>query len=127
MINSMGTNNIDPNKMKWLERHGFKLLTDDVIEELLRTEERAKPYTAQDLKEMFQLYRRYGSLIMPYSIKYIEQTSMKRLKTAHRRNIRDFVVGSSKIGKALMRNHWTFVAVALGIAIGAIIPIIALR
>jgi|GEM_PF-4561620 len=125
MINSMDTNNIYSNKTKWLKRHGFKLLTDDVIEELLRTEERAKPYTAQELKEMFQLYRRYGSLIMPYSIKYIEQTSMKRLKAAHRRNIRNFVVGRSGIGKALMRNHWAFVAFAIGIAIGAIIPIIA--
>ncbi|MNJ36933.1 hypothetical protein D3C77_317380 [compost metagenome] len=118
---------VDQKKFKWLKRHGLKPMTDEVIEELLRTEERAKPYTAEELKRMFQLYRRYGSLIIPYSIGYIEQMPLKRLKAAHRKNLRDFIFSRSRISNALMRNPWSFVAATIGATIGAIIPIIALR
>ncbi|RUT48609.1 hypothetical protein EJP82_01320 [Paenibacillus anaericanus] len=78
----------DERKRRWLKRHGYKPLTDDVIQELLRDE--AKPWYMDfdRLKQTFQFYRRYGKMIMPYSIRYLNQRPLEELKFRHYRNIK---------------------------------------
>lgn len=80
---------LDWKKCRWLKKAGFEVLTEDVIREVLPVDDRVKRYGVEEVKKDFQLFRRYkGSNVQIYSIRYLSETPLKKLKEYHRKNLK---------------------------------------
>lgn len=87
---------MDKKKSKWLKRNGYKPITDDVIREMVDQIYEQSPQLARrwetESKERYSHYKRYGKMIMPYSLEYLEMISIEELKKYNRKNILNFVI-----------------------------------
>lgn len=100
----------DKKKRRWLERRGYRPMTDDILVEQSRKifdqfPERADRWV-KGARGTFTHYRRYGNEIVPYIKGYLENTDLSELKRKHRRNIMLFV--NYRMSPIRWIRHWYF-------------------
>lgn len=104
-------------KQRWLHRHGYKPITEEVIkEQAVQIYEHSPDYARMweiESKEKYSHYKRYGKTIMPYTPEYLDKANVKELKRYNRRNYIEFVLLRTWPFKQLHR-RWCRMQLGIG-------------